>query len=1093
METAADKILNIKVNYSDAIRKIAEYKTQLDVLRKVEVTLKEDVTKGRISREKYNLKLAETKAAAAECKYGMSVVEKEMRNNIRTEKEQKGSLKALRAELSNLTASYDTLGKAEREAAKGMELKDKINAITEELKGAEEGTQRFYRNVGNYEDTIRNALGVNNSFANSLLDIAQNSDGTRGFFSGLDSSVKAFGKTLLSLMANPAFLAIIGLVGVGTAFKFWYDYNKGLVEATKLTDQFTGKSGDDLKEYRNEVLALADVYEKDFKEVLLSANSLTKQFGITQDEALTLIKDGFVAGADSNGEFLRTLKEYPTFFKEAGISASEFVAITAQASDSGVFSDKAVDTIKEANIRLREMTTTTADALDGIGISSKKVQEELSSGAKTTFDIMQEVSQKLNDLPASSSKVGTAIADIFGGPGEDAGLQYLQTLKDIDTNLDNVKNRTGVLGQLQEEQLNSQIELENALSSLFDITGGDFEAMTTEAKTFVNDALVSIINGVKDVVEWFNELYDGSMLVRGSIAFVKVTFQTLYDFLKFFFGYGIANFKALGSTIKAAFTLDFSALEQGVKQWKDTTEKLTTDFVKSMKENVSGAIDDVVNKKIPPVKLTVEAKTKTSTSTEEANSVDTAKQAEEKRKAAIKAAKEALAAKKEQADKEREAVRQAEDAMLSLVKDGVEKQRQEVNNSYDRQIEDLKSKIATEKNLTTTAKESLNETIQSLEARRTQELSRLSDEAIAEQIAKEQKRIELMLSSVKSGSEQEYQLKMQQLIAQRDMELSNTELTEQMKTAIKAKYDKLMDDLVTNRENSIIQRQADMLNKRFADKLGLLESQNNIKLQRMENEGAAESQLRQAQYSFELQELEAALTQQNEVFANMKQLEGESDEEFDGRKVEQKQQVADTEVQIDAVKIKSQKALYDDFKGAIDALGEHSKAFAIMSKVLALGEIAINTGKAIAAGIAQAQSTPFPGNIAAIATTITTIMANIATAIKTVKSAKFATGGAVVGPGSGTSDSIPAQLSNGESVMTAAATSMFAPLLSSFNMMGGGVPINVTANNSQAIGEEMLAQAIAKGFMMAPPPVLSVEEFTSVANRTKYVENLGDI
>lgn len=37
-------------------------------------------------------------------------------------------------------------------------------------------------------------------------------------------------------------------------------------------------------------------------------------------------------------------------------------------------------------------------------------------------------------------------------------------------------------------------------------------------------------------------------------------------------------------------------------------------------------------------------------------------------------------------------------------------------------------------------------------------------------------------------------------MTQRDMELSNTELTEQMKLAIKAKYDKQMDDLVTQRE-----------------------------------------------------------------------------------------------------------------------------------------------------------------------------------------------------------------------------------------------------------------------------------------------------
>lgn len=51
------------------------------------------------------------------------------------------------------------------------------------------------------------------------------------------------------------------------------------------------------------------------------------------------------------------------------------------------------------------------------------------------------VSEKLNQLPDNSREVGSAIANIFGGPGEDAGLQYIRTLKDISTNLDNVKQK----------------------------------------------------------------------------------------------------------------------------------------------------------------------------------------------------------------------------------------------------------------------------------------------------------------------------------------------------------------------------------------------------------------------------------------------------------------------------------------------------------------------------------------------------------------------------------------------------------------------------------------------------------------------------
>jgi|694.fasta_scaffold25646_4 hypothetical protein len=51
---------------------------------------------------------------------------------------------------------------------------------------------------------------------------------------------------------------------------------------------------------------------------------------------------------------------------------------------------------------------------------------------------------------------------------------------------------------------------------------------------------------------------------------------------------------------------------------------------------------------------------------------------------------------------------------------------------------------------------------------------------------------------------------------------------------------------------------------------------------------------------------------------------------------------------------------------------------------------------------------------------------------------QLASGGIVSGPGGSTDDSIPAMLSNGESVINAASTQMFAPLLSAINQAGGG-------------------------------------------------------
>lgn len=61
---------------------------------------------------------------------------------------------------------------------------------------------------------------------------------------------------------------------------------------------------------------------------------------------------------------------------------------------------------------------------------------------------------------------------------------------------------------------------------------------------------------------------------------------------------------------------------------------------------------------------------------------------------------------------------------------------------------------------------------------------------------------------------------------------------------------------------------------------------------------------------------------------------------------------------------------------------------------------------------------------------------------------RLASGGMVSGAGNGMSDSIPAMLSNGESVINASSTAMFSPLLSMINQAGGGAPFNIGGNNT---------------------------------------------
>jgi len=150
-----EKILDIKVRYDDAIKAITEYRRKIDELSMAEKQLTQSYKEGKISSQEYQKNIEASRAATTQYKDSIRVLRKEIQNNLRQEQEQNGSLKQLRAELSNLTKQYDELSRAERNGARGNELQTKLNEVTAELKQAEEETQRFYRNVGNYSGAVK--------------------------------------------------------------------------------------------------------------------------------------------------------------------------------------------------------------------------------------------------------------------------------------------------------------------------------------------------------------------------------------------------------------------------------------------------------------------------------------------------------------------------------------------------------------------------------------------------------------------------------------------------------------------------------------------------------------------------------------------------------------------------------------------------------------------------------------------------------------------------------------------------------------------------------------------------------------------------
>lgn len=922
-------IISINIDNGAAIKRIADLSRAVDANKKHVKDLQKSLKELDATSEDYATQveaiteeIAATNAQTTEYKRTMSDLNRVVANTVRENMNNEGSLKSLRAELSRLTNEYDSLGRAQREGLEGQELQSRISAITDEIKGSEEATGRFYRNVGNYENAIKNVLGLNQGFGSSLIGIANSMNFTNGIIPGLRGGIIGLGGAMKALAANPVFLTILGVSKIAEGVKFWFDFNKGLSEATRLTEQFTGLSGDALTNYRDKVQSVADVYGKDFKDVMQSANALANQFGISYDEAITVIKDGFVSGADVSGNFLDTVKEYPAFFREAGLSASEFVAISTEAVKQGVFSDKGVDAIKEATIRLREMTTTTSEALAGIGLSGEEIQQAMADGSMTAFDAIQKVSEKLNELPETSSVVGAAVADIFGGAGEDAGVQYLKTLKDISTDLDEVKDKAGEYARVQDEYLQSEIELQQATNELFGGMSESFDNLMTQGKTFVNNVLSGMLNGILE----FN-------------AKVGATFVAI----RVYVDEAMKSFASLGEMLKAVVTLQWgdvgSAWDKWIAEVGVAGAKAGEAYTKAYNEAVEKTAETTNNpSSTSPTTGVVLPGAKTSKSSKTDN---------------------------KELQKALDALEKYEQQLRQIIIDNTYTAIEQVNAKYDAEIAELEKSFEANKQY----------------ADNIEELERRKNEAI---------------------------------------------------TALnKARADEISDI-----NAKVSKEEEDRLAKELADKK------------------AAEAEKAQL-------EKEAA-----ELIAKTRE---------------------DEEKKREAL-YSATSSMFSAMSDMISATSESEEEAARRGKVLALAEIAFNTGVAIAEGVASASAAPFPFNLAAIVTTIATVLSNIATATKTVQASKFADGGLVTGPGTATSDSIPAMLSNGESVMTAEATSMFGPMLSAFNQMGGGVPIS---QNSNATGEEMLARAFARGVESMPAPVVDVQEITRVADRVRVLENLA--
>jgi len=350
---------------------------------------------------------------------------------------------------------------------------------------------------------------------------------------------------------------------------------------------------------------------------------------------------------------------------------------------------------------------------------------------------------------------------------------------------------------------------------------------------------------------------------------------------------------------------------------------------------------------------------------------------------------------------------------------------------------------------------------------------KLKDAQREEDFQREKKRIFDLLKLEKVGSDEakNLQIELNKLEEQNNKnkaENSNNVINEEKRVAdVLADINKQVNDKRKQDQDESDKKANDDATKTFADNIekarSLAQTKRDLAIKANDDEFASNEGNFEKQREL-LDKKQRLLEQDYEYKRQFVYEDQEAQLNLEAQFNENQKQLTDARITIGKKEVEARDEQFaqiaDILSQAASLAGDETNA----GKALASASAAISTGLAISKALAS--SAP-PLNFIQAALVGVAGIKNIEK-INSVQVPKptlktYASGGLVIGEGTGTSDSIPAYLSNGESVINARSTAIFKPLLSAINTVGGGKRFasgGVVGDNSLSSQELLTNQII---------------------------------
>jgi len=271
---------------------------------------------------------------------------------------------------------------------------------------------------------------------------------------------------------------------------------------------------------------VAEIMQADIPDAARAAGQLIKT-GLADNaqDAFDVIVAGYQNGADASHDLLDTLEEYPTHFRDLGLSAEDAVGLLVQGLESGAFNaDKVADSLKELTIKVKDLSA--APALKELGLDAQAMADAFAKGGPVARDALDQILTKLQGVEDPAERARLAVG-LFGTQAEDMAAA-LGTLN-LDTAADALNGIEGSAGAaaraLSEMSDNTATKMESAKRNIEVAMDGIKGALAEAFSDEIGGAADWVAANRAPLMQFFLDVINGVFEMAG--AFVEFSASAL--------------------------------------------------------------------------------------------------------------------------------------------------------------------------------------------------------------------------------------------------------------------------------------------------------------------------------------------------------------------------------------------------------------------------------------------------------------------------------------------------------------------------------------------------------------------------------------